>query len=142
MLWLYDAMDGATDDGIDSKLFQQTTDGTGISDEDLRQALHFLEGKHLIKCHWSFGQSPPTVMLRHPGVVEVETAIGAPDQGTENFVPMMTVLHVAGSIINSQVSNASPGSQQTGTFNSGASVREFVDAALLLVQKLNLGREV
>jgi len=142
MRWLYDTMDGATDDIAESRLFQQTPAGAGISDEDLRNALHYLEGQYLIKCHWSMGEAPPSVQLLHPGVVEVEQAISAPDRSTEHFVPMVSVFHVAGSIVNSQVSAASPGSQQTGTFNNGASVREFLDAAVLLVQELNLGGEV
>jgi hypothetical protein len=139
MRWLYDAMDGRTDDGIDSGQFQQTPDGEGVSDDDLRQVCHFLEGEYLIKCHWTMGGAPPFIQILHRGVVEVEEAISAPDRSTEHFVPMVSVLHVEGSIVNSQVSNASPGAQQWGTFAYGANVREFVDAARLLAKELDLG---
>jgi hypothetical protein len=139
MRFLYDDLDGHTDDVTDSGRFQQTPAGRSVSDEDLRQALQYLEGEGLIKCHWTMGGQPPSVQLRHRGVLEVEQAISTPDRSTEHFVPMVSVFHVGGSIVNSQISAGSPGSQQSGTFNSAASVREFVDAALLLVQELNLG---
>jgi hypothetical protein len=82
--------------------------------------------------------------LKHSGVVEVEQAIAAPERGTEHFVPMASVIHVAGSIVNSQVANASPGAQQSGTFdfNSGPSIGDFIDAARVLVKELNLGDAV
>src|SRR5262245_37877779 len=142
MRWLYETMDGHTDDATESTLFQQTPAGAGVDDEDLRQTLQFLEGEYLIKCYWTMGEKPPSVILRHPGVVEVEQAINAPERSTEHFEPMVSVFHVAGSIVNSQVSAASPGSQQWGTFASGAGVREFIDAARLLVNELSLGETV
>lgn len=142
MRWLYDAMGGATDDGIESEVFLESADAAGATAEDLRQTCQFLDGEYLIKCHWTMGDGPPFVQLRHPGVVEVEKAISAPDQGTEHFVPMVSVFHVAGSIINSQVSNASPGAQQSGTLTNGANAREFIDAARLLAKELSLGEAV
>jgi hypothetical protein len=56
------------------------------------------------------------VAITHAGVLEVETALETPQQGTEHFPPAANLM-IINQMIGSQVQQGAIGSQQHGTFN-------------------------
>jgi hypothetical protein len=78
------------------------------------------------------------VAITHAGVVEVEAALEAPQQGTEHFPPAANVM-VINQMIGSQVQQGALGSQQLGTFNEPNRDQLRAVAELLRTILPNLG---
>ena len=76
------------------------------------------------------------IAITHMGVLEVEQSREKPSQPTQHF-PALNIIF--GNVTNSQISQSSPGSHQTGTSEfAGASVDEFDCQLAAKVQELGL----
>lgn len=78
----------------------------GLDREQSLAIAQYLKGEGLIE-YRTFG---PTISITHYGVVEVERAVSEPDTPTHYFPPV-NIINV-GSMVNSQISQASTGSSQ------------------------------
>jgi hypothetical protein len=128
---LYEASDGLTLYDIDSTELGKEL---GWSDEVTQNVVEYLLDEGLLE----FPGSGDLVAITHAGVVEVETALEAPQQGTEHFPPAANVM-VINQMIGSQVQQGAIGSQQHGTFNEPSRDQLRAVAELLRTMLPDLG---
>ncbi|GHJ47457.1 hypothetical protein Cs7R123_47990 [Catellatospora sp. TT07R-123] len=110
MHWLYESTGGRTSgSSVDTANF----DRGGISDRDLNDALEYLSRQDLLWASWNLDDPyPQCVGLTHRGLLEMEAALRTPQTPTQHFAPI-SVLHVYGNIIGSNIRQGSTGSTQT-----------------------------
>lgn len=133
--WVYDQAGGGQRELAEPQEFTVPGGWTGEkpTDDDVADAIEWLEGQRLVKAHWTFGGLPsvqlthagireieraglPSVQLTNAGIREIEQAIDRPGQPTEHFVPLVNITNIHGSVYGSQLQQGSPGASQTGTF--------------------------
>ncbi len=80
MNWLFEVTGGSESEGMHAAGFKVPDGWTGAqpNENDVWDALKFLEGERLIRAHWPLG-GLPTVMLTHRGIREMEKG----DRGAE-----------------------------------------------------------
>ena len=93
-------------------------EGLNYSTQDIRSALSYLEGKHLVEVVTEFYGGDKDYKLAHPGVEEIEQSLQVPDKATEHF-PFQII----------QNFNAPVGAVPTGT-HATANVTQNVGADL------------
>lgn len=106
---LYEVSDGSTLHDVDSA---EVGKELGWSDQVTQNVVEYLADEGLLE----FFSGGDLITITHTGVVEVETALDAPDRGTEHFPPAANVI-VIGQMYGSQVQQGSITSQQHGSFN-------------------------
>jgi hypothetical protein len=106
---LYQETDGSTLHDVDSTELGKEL---GWSDQATQNVVEYLADEGLLE----FPAAGDLITITHAGVVEVETALEAPDRGTEHFPPAANVI-VIGQMYGSQVQQGSVASQQHGSFN-------------------------
>src|SRR5438309_9830694 len=87
-----------------------------ISDEEMASACDFLAGEHLIEPMQALWGKPypPRVSLTHWGIKEIEQAREDPDEPTEHFPPLVSIVQIFGDVTNSNVQAGTVDSTQTG----------------------------
>lgn len=115
----------------------------GISTDEVRSLIQYLEGQNLLKAHWTLGGQPPSVNIEHLGVAEVEEALAEPDEPTEHFAPINSI-NIYGDVHNSQVGMAGGDLNQPATFNGTQSdaVRAWLDKYRAVLPELDDGLRV
>lgn len=110
----------------------------GFDKELTENIVEYLVGEFLIQYQALGG----AIGITHYGVREVEEALENPNQSTEHFAPLATVniIHVAGSMVNSQVQQSSAGSMQIATINSNqlADLKEIIANLRDIIRNENL----
>jgi hypothetical protein len=106
---LYEVSDGSTLHDVNSA---EVGKELGWSDQVTQNVVEYLADEGLLE----FFSGGDLITITHTGVVEVETALDAPDRGTEHFPPAANVI-VIGQMYGSQVQQGSITSQQHGSFN-------------------------
>jgi hypothetical protein len=132
MRWVFEVTGGSQRELAHPSEFTVPDGWTGEqpSEDDIGDAVKWLEGERLLKAHWSLG-GLPSVQLTHPGIREMEQALAAPEKQTEHFVPLVNITTIHGDVIGSQLQQGSPGASQTGTFqiNQRDNAEAFITAA-------------
>jgi hypothetical protein len=119
---LYEATDGSTFHDVDSTNIGKEL---GWPDQVTEKVVEYLVDKGLAK-YFSAGD---LINITHAGVVEVETALDNPDQGTEHFAPVSVTQIFYRDVIGSAIQAGSPGATQTTTIGdlNLDRVRQFVE---------------
>lgn len=81
----------------------------GWSPEHTDAVTDYLEREGLLK----YPVMGAVVTITHAGVVEVERALSAPDEPTEHFAPLTSVVVVHGDVTGGQIMAGSPGGTQS-----------------------------
>lgn len=84
---LYDATDGNEHMHVGT---YELANSVGIDRSQITALVQYLEGEYLIQAEWDY-DGPGSVSIAHPGVLEVEQALRAPDLPTEHFAPLASV---------------------------------------------------
>jgi hypothetical protein len=127
---LYDAADGNTrSHHNDSEIWGSLV----VDDQAMDPIVHYLSEEGLLE-YVALGG---VLSITHAGVREVEQSREEPDQPTEHF-PAQNIIF--GHVINSVISQGSPGSQQTGTFTitNKDDIGEFVRQLKVKAPELGL----
>ncbi|MEU5935861.1 hypothetical protein [Micromonospora sp. NPDC047187] len=132
MNWLFETTGGSEWDDQDASEFRVPDGWTGEppTEQDVEDAVRYLEGEHLVKAHWTF-DGPMAIQLTHAGIREMEQLLSEPNERTEHFVPLVNITNIHGSVIGSQIQQGSPGATQTGHIevNQRDNVEAFITAA-------------
>ncbi|MDG9676316.1 hypothetical protein [Micromonospora sp. DH14] len=132
MNWLFEATGGSESDDQDASEFRVPDGWTGVppTEQDVEDAVRYLEGEHLVKAHWTF-DGPMAIQLTHAGIREMEQLLSEPSERTEHFVPLVNITNIHGSVIGSQIQQGSPGATQTGHIevNQRNNAEAFITAA-------------
>jgi hypothetical protein len=79
-----------------------------------------LESEYLIKGgggQWGHA-TPYWIHLEHRGITEMERLLAEPENPTEHFPPLVSILHIGGDVSDSTFQVASPGAAQTVSVQS------------------------
>jgi hypothetical protein len=107
----------------------------GLSDQEKNLVTQYLSGEGLLE-HATIGGG---IAITHYGVREIEAAHSEPESPTHYFPPVNLIsVHT---MSNSQITQASPGSEQTFGSEELGQLRDFVAKLLEDVDKLQLGNE-
>jgi hypothetical protein len=119
---LYEATDGSTFHDVNSTDIGKKL---GWSDQVTDKVVEYLVDKGLAKYVSAGGM----ITITHAGVVEVETALDNPDQGTEHFAPVAVTQIFHGDVVGSAIQAGSPGATQTTTIGdlNLDGLRQFVE---------------
>jgi DNA-directed RNA polymerase sigma subunit (sigma70/sigma32) len=124
MYELYNLADGRYLAEVDRELIARRL---GWSSNEVDEVEEYLEAEGLVETPSLGGGDSIT----HPGVLEVEAAMTAPERPTEHFAPATTVV-IHGDVIGSQVqAGSNRSSQYVGTASFGeqrAAIDEFIEA--------------
>jgi hypothetical protein len=127
---LYEAVDGNT---LSYVMDEEIWKSLGAPAQEMDPVVDYLSQQGLLERKTMGGH----VAITHAGIMEVEQSRSEPDQSTEHF-PAQNMIF--GDIINSQISQGSPGSHQTGTFafNNKPDVAEFITQIKAKASELGL----
>jgi hypothetical protein len=89
----------------------------GLSDEEMASACDFLAGEHFIQPRAAvWGKPYPLhVSLTYRGIEEIEQSREEPEEGTEHFPPLVSVIQIYGDVTNSNVQAGTVDSSQWRT---------------------------
>lgn len=95
---------------------QPLAEELGLSDEEMASASDFLAGEHLIEpMNALWGKPyPPRVSLTHWGIKEIEQSREEPEQPTEHFPPLVSIIQIFGDVNHSNVQAGTVDSTQSG----------------------------
>jgi cytochrome c556 len=112
---------------IMKSIYEQTGDNTrdyvdlweiraklDLTDDEMGNAVDWLEAQRLIEAlRTGTGQRTPMhAQITHRGVVEMERSETEPEQPTEHFPPLISIVNVGGDMIGSAINSGSPGATQ------------------------------
>lgn len=124
---LYEISDGDSD-SLKNGAEVATQIGLEDGDEDkVRAIANYLEGEGLIRVEWLVGGFPGYVRITHRGILEIEAALGAPDNATEHFMPI-NILNIE-NMIGSNIQQGTINSQQEASTSIEAipDIQEFLE---------------
>ncbi len=135
--------------GNQSKMVRigQVAEPLGFDDKTAEAIVQYLEGEELVEATTSGLVAPSYfdvgLYIKHKGIKEVEAALTTPQSPTEHFPANVTNYISIGSMIDSSISQASPGSYQTISINENSKqeLKEIVLALKEVLQQALLKQE-
>ena len=127
---IFDASDGSEFNEVrGDELADKLVD---LTQQELADACRYLKRQGLIEeAMPDMGGSPVPywVNITHPGIMEMEQSLGAPDKPTEHFPPISVITISNSNVIGSAIQSGSPGAHQEMTVGdiNIEGIREFLN---------------
>ena len=135
---LYELSEGDTEKLINGAEVASHIGFQNGDENTVRNIANYLEGEGLIRVTRVIGGFPGSVSLTHTGLVEIESALCAPDKPTYHFLPI-NILNI-GQMIGSNIQQGTINSQQTVTISNEVSseIGEFIKHLQESIEQLDL----